>query len=421
MKKQQGSVLIITVVVLFAATMISLYAMRGTIIQDKMTANINNKVITTNTAEDGATQFLNWFGGRFKTGGSGWPSSEQSTVWQGKITDNLMPYTNPENGVDADNVQNGRYYWINPKSTIAGCSTVETNPCWDNDNHQVTVQITGNLIKGTGKDIKVLGESIYQVKLAAPNALRLPDLPAALTLAGNVASGKYEANSNNFAIDGKNKLAIATMNSDSNASVIEAIKATNSGNGNGNGNGNGGGKNKESDYTGGSECPSSGACVKNANLGLWGDANEVMKLVKSIVPSYPTPPSTPIPNVTYIQGDVSKIPACTGIIIIKGDVTDGKTDCGEIRGIVLILGGLYHIQGGGNTVINGALYVANIEADGAGYKFGDTQFTVNGGGNMEIKYNSELMNTGTGTGTGLGYTSGISVLSWNEVNPENIE
>lgn len=78
MKKQQGSVLIITVAVLFAATMISLYAMRGTIFQDKMTANINNKVITTNAAEDGATQFLTWLNGQFKASGGGWPTGQRN-------------------------------------------------------------------------------------------------------------------------------------------------------------------------------------------------------------------------------------------------------------------------------------------------------------------------------------------------------
>lgn len=83
MKKQKGSVLIITVIILFAVTMIGLYAMRGTIMQDKMTANINNKVMTSNAAEDGATQFLNWADHRFKT--LGWPTSSTDKM-HGKET-----------------------------------------------------------------------------------------------------------------------------------------------------------------------------------------------------------------------------------------------------------------------------------------------------------------------------------------------
>src|SRR5699024_11088267 len=109
--------------------------------QDKMTANINNKVITTNTAEDGATQFLNWFGGRFKTGGSGWPDeSVQATVWQGNMGNGLIPYTNPERNDVSNNIRHGQYYWVDTEKTITTtAATTCSNPCWDDDNHRVIV------------------------------------------------------------------------------------------------------------------------------------------------------------------------------------------------------------------------------------------------------------------------------------------
>lgn len=412
MKRQQGSVLLITIAVLFVSTMIGLYVMRGTIIQDKMTANINNKVATSNAAEDGATQFLNWFSDRFKTGGAGWPtSSSDKNAWKG-TTGNLIPYTDPT-GLSVTTLE-GRYYWIKTDANIAGCSVANTNPCWDDLNKQVTVQITGNIVKGTGSSSKVIGTSIYQAKFAAPKQIKLPDLPAALTLAGKVQSGKYEANSKNFSIDGAHKLAIATIDSASTKNVIDAIKSTNSGNdkGNGKGNGNNGpSKNKELDYTGGADCPVTGACVKDANLGVWGDANQVMELVKSIVPSYPQAPSPRIPNVTYINGDTEKIPACSGLIIINGDVTDGKSDCGDIHGVVLILGGLYQINGGGNLNISGAVFVANIQPNGSGYEFGDTKFSVNGGGGFTINYSNQWMSNSDG----FGYTAKTSVLEWQDI------
>lgn len=409
MKKQQGSVLIITVVVLFAATMISLYAMRGTIFQDKMTANINNKVMTINAAEDGATQFLNWFGGRFKTGGSGWPDeSVQATVWQGNIGNGLIPYTNPEGNDVSNNLRHGQYYWVDTTralttATGASCS----NPCWDDTNKQVTVQITGNIVKGTGGDSKIIGTSVYQAKFAAPKQIKLPDLPAALTLAGRVQSGKYEANSRNFSINGDNKLAIATMDIASKDVIVKHIQDTSSGGGKGSPS-----KNKELDYIGGVDCPATGACVKDTNLGLWGDANQVIDLVKSIVPSYPHVPSTPIPNVTYVNGDTGKITNCTGIIIINGDVTDGKSTCGDINGVLIILGGLYHINGGGNLNINGAVYVANIQPNPTGgYQFDNTEFTVNGGGGFAINYSNQWMSGGSG----LGYTAKTSIIAWNDI------
>jgi Tfp pilus assembly protein PilX len=383
--KQQGSVLIITVVVLFAATMISLYAMRGTIIQDKMTANINNKVATSNAAEDGATQFLNWADNRFKT--YGWPtSSSDKNSWKGNLTADLIPYTGPTNGVSASNLQNGRYYWIKTDANITGCSVANTNPCWDDTHQQVTVQITGNLIKGTGSDTKILGESVYQVKFAAPQAVRLPELPAALTLAGDVSSFSG-ASSNVFRIDGGHKLAIATDNANSNNTVKNGIPNN---------------RNDAAHYPGGSGCPSSGACVKNTNLGLWGDANQVMELVNSIKNA---------PGVTYVDGSVNgNLPACSGIVIITGSLRTNGNQC-SFTGILLVLGGNYDVRGNGGDYV-GALYVANISSNGSGgYQFSNSPTQFSGGGNMTITYDSSLMDDSVNPS----YSSKTLVLSWIDV------
>lgn len=384
-KKQQGSVLIITVVILFAATMISLYAMRGTIIQDKMTANINNKVTTSNAAEDGATQFLNWADNRFKT--SGWPtSSSDKSSWKGNLVDNLIPYTNPVGGVNAVNIQNGRYFWIKTDTNIAGCSVANTNPCWDDTHKQVTVQITGNLIKGTGSNTKILGESVYQVKFAAPQAVKLPELPAALTLAGDVSSFSG-ANSNVFRIDGGHKLAIATMDANSNRTVVNGIPNN---------------RNDSSHYPGGSGCPSSGACVKNTDLGVWGDANQVMDMVNSIKNQ---------PGVTYVDGSVNgSLPACSGIVIITGSLRTNGNQC-SFQGILLVLGGDYDVRGNGGDYV-GALYVANIESNrNGGYQFSSSPSQFKGGGNMTITYDSSLMDNSLNPS----YSSRTSVLSWIDI------
>lgn len=383
MKKQQGSVLIITVVVLFAATMIGLYAMRGTIIQDKMTANINNKVATSNAAEDGATQFLNWADNRFKT--YGWPtSSSDKNSWKGNLTADLIPYTDPTNGVSASNLQNGRYYWIKTDANITGCSVANTNPCWDDTHQQVTVQITGNLIKGTGSDTKVLGESVYQVKFAAPQAVRLPELPAALTLAGQV-NDFDSAKSKPFRIDGGNKLAIATMDPYSNSNVSNSVPNKNDGN-----------------YVGGGDCPSSGPCVKNTDLGIWGNANDVINLVDSIKNAQ---------GVTYFEGDATNLPACSGIVIITGSLRANGEQC-SFQGILLVLGGDYDVRGGGSSGYVGAIYVANIISDGfGGYKFSTNPIQFKGGGNMTITYDSNLMDDSVNPS----YSSRTSVLSWVDV------
>src|SRR5690606_461903 len=125
MKKQQGFVLVLTVVLLLVAAILGLYAMRSTIMQDKMTANIYNKTITTNTAEQGAAAFFSWFEKRLKD--HGWPTDESTkSAWK-----NALPYSNTGK-LEANFGDNG-YYWINP-NYINPCGA---NPCWDNINKTV--------------------------------------------------------------------------------------------------------------------------------------------------------------------------------------------------------------------------------------------------------------------------------------------
>lgn len=393
MKKQQGSVLIITVVVLFAATMISLYAMRGTIMQDKMTANINNKVITTNAAEDGATQFLQWANNQFKNQG-GWPTS---------TTDKNRWYTvasipNANSGVLTVNSGNNGYYWIDTTANISGCTTANTNPCWDDANKIVTVQITGNLIKTSESSTKILGESVYRIKIKGqfPGAVKLPDLPAALTLGGTVGSftGK---NSKQFKINGQNKLAIATMNSSANR-VLQGIPDN---------------RETSENYSGGADCPTtSGACVKDMDLGLWGDPNQIMALVDSIKGAQ---------GVTYIDGDVTGkleeyIPSCAGIVIIRGNYLPKGAQC-DFKGVLLVLGGSYDGSGGGNTAIRGAIYVANIQGSPGAYTFGgNASANLSGGGNMTITYDSSFLG-GDPTNPLMSGTQKTTILAWNEIIP----
>jgi Tfp pilus assembly protein PilX len=393
MKKQQGSVLIITVVVLFAATMISLYAMRGTVIQDKMTANINNKVITTNAAEDGATQFLQWANNQFKNQG-GWPTSTtDQNRWH-----TVASIPNVNSGVLTVNSGNNGYYWIDTTTNIPGCTTANTNPCWDDANKIVTVQITGNLIKTSESSTKILGESVYRIKVKGqfPNAVKLPDLPAALTLGGTVGSfaGK---NSKQFKINGQNKLAIATMNSSANT-VLAGIPNN---------------RENSENYSGGADCPTaSGACVKDTDLGLWGDPNQIMALVDSIKDAQ---------GVTYINGSVTGkleayVPSCAGIVIIRGNYLPNGNQC-DFKGVLLVLGGSYNGSGGGNTAIRGAIYVANIQGSPGAYTFGgNASANLSGGGNMTITYDSSFLG-GDPNNPLMSGTQKTTILAWNEIIP----
>src|SRR5690606_25722591 len=159
MKKQQGFVLVVTIVLLLVAAILGLYAMRSTIMQDKMTANIYNKTITTNAAEQGAVAFSTWFEKRLKE--HDWPTDESAkSAWKNVY----LPDSNT--GKLTANFGDNGYYWIDPNANIPGCASEKTNPCWDNVNKTVTVYITGNLVKDKGNNSVILGESIYKIELA---------------------------------------------------------------------------------------------------------------------------------------------------------------------------------------------------------------------------------------------------------------
>lgn len=386
MKKQQGFVLIFTVILLFVAAMMGLYAMRSTVMQDKMTANINNKTITSNAAEDGAAAFLTWAKTRFVN--NGWPtSSTDKSSWTSAI-----PSSNTGT-LTANSGTNG-YYWINPTANIVGCATANTNPCWDDTNKQVTVLITANLIKNSGSSTSILGESAYQIKIAAPGGLKIPDMPAPLTLAGNISSFSA-ATSNNFSvIGGSNKVSIATTNSTSNQTVINELTSKDT-------NGN-----KKSDNYSGS-CSSTPCVSSSQNMGIWGNPTQLMNYINSIKNNS---------SVNYINGSATnaQLDLSKPVNIISGNLTQSG-NLSDYTGIIIVLGATSSvINGGGNTKIVGGMYFANVISANGGYSFGNVGLTINGGGNMSIKYdNSYFGNSSDITGAGTATTT--TVLSWSDV------
>lgn len=389
MKQQQGFVLIFTVILLFVAAILGLYAMRSTVIQDKMTANINNKTITSNAAEDGTAAFLTWAKNRFTN--NGWPTSaNDKNAWSSSVP-------NTASGTLSANSGSNGYYWIDPTSTIAGCASTSTNPCWDDTKKTVTVQVTGYLIKTSGSNTSILGKSIYQLKLTAPGGggLKLPQLPAPLTLAGNVLA--FQAgNSNQFKIQGVDRLAVATANQSSANVVLNAIPNNRS----------------DSEHYGGGSLCATGACVAMADLGIWGNANQLMSYIDTISNSA---------NVTVYNGDFSgKLPFCAGIVIVKGNMdVNGNisgTGCNNaFRGAIIVLGGSLDVSGGGALDISGAVYVAKISGSAGNYSFVDNPSGFKGGGNMTITYDGSYFGTSsdiTGASTG---TSQTEINSWNSV------
>lgn len=381
MKKQQGFVLLFTVILLFVAAMMGLYAMRSTITQDKMTANRYNKTITTNAAEHGAAAFYEWAKNRFTN--NGWPTStSDKNAWTSVI---------PDDNTGTINSGTNGYYWIDTTLRPAGCTS---NPCWNNDTKQVTALITGNLIKGSGENRAVLGESVYQIKIAAPGSLKLPPLPAALTLGGTVNSFGA-ANSHNFEINGGDKPAIATMEDGYKDIVSNAIK-----------NNDNNGKVSKS-YTGGN-CTGN-PCVTSLDLGIWEQPNQLMEYINTIKndPSVKYFNKATNQTVTDANLDLTK-----PINIVEGNYTQNG-NMPDYKGVLIVLGANNAaIKGGGGSNFTGGMYFANITGSVGNYSFSPVVLTTNGA-HMSINYDGTYFgNSNNGI---AGYASQTTILSWSDI------
>ena len=78
-----------------------------------------------------------------------------------------------------------------------------------------------------------------------------------------------------------------------------------------------------------------------------------------------------------------------GLLIVTGPlITHGQTD---FEGLILVLGnGTFNREGNGNGHIDGGIIVANFDPNGTG-GFGSPVFSVNGGGNSDVRYNSDAI------------------------------
>ncbi len=102
----------------------------------------------------------------------------------------------------------------------------------------------------------------------------------------------------------------------------------------------------------------------------------------------------PVPNL-HLSTTTTGLPltsatahAGSGLLIVTGELeTHGNT---SFQGIILVLGrGRVSRKGGGNGLIQGAMMVAKFDPNGAaGTGFGGPSFSINGGGNSTVAYDS---------------------------------
>jgi hypothetical protein len=78
-----------------------------------------------------------------------------------------------------------------------------------------------------------------------------------------------------------------------------------------------------------------------------------------------------------------------GLLIVTGPlITQGQTD---FEGLILVLGdGTFNRNGNGNGHIDGGIIVASFDPNGTG-GFGSPVFSVNGGGNSDVRFNSDAI------------------------------
>lgn len=400
MKQQRGFALIVTVVLLMVAAIIGLYAMRSAITQDKASANIYNKTITTNAAEHGVSKFYEWANSQITTS-KGWIlTPADRDAWHPTL---------PNSGPGSANVGDNGYFWIDTNEDVDGCPTDNTNPCWDDSKakYEVTAVVTGNLVQGT----TVLGTSKIRVKLGPEGGNRLPDVPAALTLGGGVKD--YDgAAAPKFKVEGGIKDAVATAEETDADIVVDGVD------------GHSKGTNQLDQYTCGTLTGE--ACINAQNLGIWNNPTELIAFLNSIS----SDPNVIVINRHATSADL-EISSCSGIVIIRGDLTiNGNpfNTCPDktFNGVILVLGGDLFINGGGGGIINGAVYVAPLyihdsagnpvfspNSPAAGGGITATDVDINGA-HMTIKYNPAPFGSLEDIKKGK-YATKAKILEWTDV------
>ncbi|NDY94273.1 pilus assembly PilX family protein [Wenzhouxiangella limi] len=143
--RQQGVALAIILILLFIATLVGITGMNAGLMQERMTANTNNKAISFMAAEAGGAQFWDWLQQEFADGTLDWTDDDWRTGWT-----NALPASLPQN--PTPNVGASGYFWIDPALS------------WTDDDVTVTVRgvsLTGN---------EVLAQTALAVEFERPQS-----------------------------------------------------------------------------------------------------------------------------------------------------------------------------------------------------------------------------------------------------------
>ncbi|WP_151705084.1 pilus assembly PilX family protein [Nitrincola alkalilacustris] len=160
--RQKGAILVISLLLLLVASIVTVTAMRGSNMQERMVSNQNNQAIAFLAAETGASEFWNWL--------SSAPLDWDNISWQNSWQDvQSLPVTSSGEPFVAE----FGYYWIDPASDIN----------WLNDRVEVIV----NGWAKTGENTAPLAQVSLQLVFMRPIAGGVdPSFMAGLLAGGNI-------------------------------------------------------------------------------------------------------------------------------------------------------------------------------------------------------------------------------------------
>lgn len=158
--RQGGAVLIVSIMLLLAATMATLASVRGNPMHERMAANHEYKGMSFLSAESGATRFLAWLANEQET--RGWPTEDRQDDWQ-------------EQGLNTCPQQYSRL------KGIESCIMVDAADGVHWEGSQVAVRIVGRVVSPAG----ILSESVIDLQVeGAGSPIEQPQAQAAFTCYG---------------------------------------------------------------------------------------------------------------------------------------------------------------------------------------------------------------------------------------------
>jgi hypothetical protein len=358
-KRQGGMALVVGLILLLAATVVTLMAMQGSRTQERMSSNQNNKAVSFMAAEYGASAFLT----ALKEGGfdpDNW--SADMSISSTSASPTSLP--------DGDGA-----FWIE----IA-----------DPDANPLAINVFGVVVDDGGSFL-AQSQLVVEVDYAPPPSGGGAGTGGAINLVGKVNTFEVP-NSNALQVNGHGGPAVGVTTDDERSAIENALND----------------KGRLDNYIGG---------IAEIDYGpLWRDPSILQNFVSEACNSAGaarcsnTVPSGTVGNknnaasyehqVTVVKGDATVEfkgnDSGAGILIVYGDLVTKGTPSWD--GIIIVLGGEYKVTGGGNGGIDGSLYVLDVDTSKPDWEFGDDGivFASDGGGTADFDYNCEQIETAIG-------------------------